>query len=234
MNPISNNSKFLGFLGRLFFVSLLLSMSSEGKPPEVGFIRIVNAVAVGQGKAAFSIDGRNLYEGGYALGQTTGGYGVKAGSFEVEVSKEGVKTGKTKVNLETGETMTVIAFAELVPAGKEEDPPEWEIRLLRLKQQEKESGYGLSLVSVCKHEEIPVNVAFEGRKTLMSAFARRLAITKVELGTRRGEVVVSSGEEPLAHVSTDSPGNYVVILYQDPDGSVKAISFYDPKFVIAG
>ena len=35
-------------------------------------------------------------------------------------------------------------------------------------------------------------------------------------------------------VSPDGPGNYVVLLYQDPDGKTKALSFFDPKFVIAG
>ena len=42
------------------------------------------------------------------------------------------------------------------------------------------------------------------------------------------------GDDPLNFVSLDDPGNYVVVLFDDEDGNVKAISFYDPRFVIAG
>jgi hypothetical protein len=213
---------------------VFLTCAVSAQPPEVGFVRIVNAVAPGTGNATFLLDGRNLYADGYKLGQDTGGYGVKAGSIEIKVSKEGVETGNTRVQLGVGETMTVIAFAERLPAKDEEDPPRWEIKLLRLKQQEAERGYGLSFLSVCKDDETGVRVTIAGRKTAQSVFARRLAITKLEIGGRQVEVGVEMGDRKLTHISTDSPGNYVVILYETADGVVEAISFYDPKFVVAG
>lgn len=216
----------------LVFVSLACFVLAE--PPEVGFVRIVNAVAPGTGSASFLIDGRNLYADGYKLGQDTGGYGVKAGGIEIKVVKEGVKTGSTRLQLGVGETMTIIAFAERVTEADEEDPPRWEIKLLRLKQQDAERGYGLSFVSVCKSEDTGVDVTIEGRKTPHRVFARRLGITKLEIGGRQAEVAVAIADRKLTHISTDSPGNYVVILYEDAEGVVEAISFYDPKFVIAG
>jgi len=203
-------------------------------PPEVGFIRVVNAVAAGTGNATFLVDGRNLYPDGYKLGQDTGGYGVKSGSIEIEVRKEGVETGSTRINLGIGETMTVIAFAEKIPPKNEEDPPRWEIKLLRLKQQDPERGYGFSFVSVCNQEDTRVVVTIEGRDTPIPVFVRRLAITKINVGSRQIEAGVSIGEREVTHISTDSPGNYVVILYENAKGVIEALSFYDPKFVIAG
>jgi hypothetical protein len=212
----------------------MLCVPLFGQRPEIGFVRIVNAVSPGTGNASFLIDGRSLYADGYALGQTTGGYGVKAGSIDIEVRKTGVEPGSTRVSLGIGETMTVIAFAERLPAKKPDDPPKWGIKLLRLKQQEVERGYGVSLISVCKPEEIPLKLTVEGREAPVRAFAKRLAISKVELGGKRGEIMVSHEERVLANISPDSPGNYVVILYENAEGIIEALSYYDPKFVVAG
>jgi hypothetical protein len=211
-----------------------LTCYASAQSPEVGFVRIVNAVVPGTGNAAFLLDGRNLFPEGYKLGQDTGGYGVKAGSLRIEVRKEGVESGRTVLALGTGETMTLIAFAERLPVIDEEDPPRWTIRLLRLRQQEPERGYGLSFVSVCDADETAVSVSIEGRKPAKRVFARRLAITKLDIGSRQAGVGVGIGDRKLTHISTDSPGNYVVVLYENADGEVQALSFYDPKFVIAG
>jgi hypothetical protein len=212
----------------------MLCVPLFGQRPEIGFVRIVNAVSPGTGNASFLIDGRSLYADGYALGQTTGGYGVKAGSIDIEVRKTGVEPGSTRISLGIGETLTVIAFAERLPAKKPDDPPKWGVKLLRLKQQEVERGYGVSLISVCKPEEIPLKLTVEGRDAPVRAFAKRLAISKVEMGGKRGEIMVSHEDRVLANISPDSPGNYVVILYENAEGIIEALSYYDPKFVIAG
>ena len=227
MKTISN------ILAVLLAATGMLSAQNRERP-EVGFVRIVNAVSPGTGKATFIVNGRNLYADGYALGQTTGGYGVKAGDLEIEVRKEGVQTGSTSVRLGNGETLTVIAFAERVPPKKEDDPPMWAIKLLRLKQQDVERGYGVSIVSVCRAEETAVDLAVEGREQPERAFAKRLKITTVELGRTRGEIMIRMGDKTIGNISPDSPGNYVVILYENADGEIQALSYYDPKFVIAG
>lgn len=223
-------------ISRIIAVFAVCSMTvlAQGRPPEVGFVRIVNAVSPGEGKAKFFIDDRNLYPDGYGMGQTTGGYGVKAGNIEIEVRKEGVESGSTRLRLGIGETITVIAFAELQPPKKADDPPKWAIKLLRLKQQEVERGYGVSMVSVCRSEEVAVDLIVEGRERPERMFAKRLQITKVEIGRRRSDMIVRLGDRTLTTISPDSPGNYVVILYENNEGQTEAISYYDPKFVIAG
>lgn len=208
--------------------------AQQGGPPQVGFIRIVNAVAPGEGNVKFFLDGEDLFPKGYKLGQRTGGLGIKAGSHNVEVRKEGVESGSTKITLAVGETLSLIAFAERLPVEKEGDPPRWTIKILRLKQSDPERGFRMTALSVCAKPEVVIQAAVQGKGTIETAIAKRLAITTVDLGQARGEVLIRADEEVITTVSPDSPGNYVVILYEDAEGVIRALSFFDPKFVIAG
>ena len=219
---------------------LFLIPQSAGAQDEVrkaGFFRIVNAVAPGTGNLFIKINGRELHEKGYREAQYSGGIGIGAGDHEITVEKAGVRSGTTRFQVEPGETLSLVAFAvRLEPDGDAEDgePPPWGIRILRLKQQQVETGYRVSFVSVCEPEELGVQAAIHGRNEPAVVTLKRLDMRSVDLGERRLKVVVRHHGKKIAEVSPDSPGNYVVILYQDSGGEVRALSFHDPKFVIAG
>ena len=232
MKMISNLRAVLAVFAN--FLVLGQAVHAQQESPKFGFVRIVNAVCHGVGNAKFSLDGEDIYPTGYKLGQTSGGLSMKQGSHSITVSKEGVEKGTAKIDLVTGETTTVIAFAELVPARKKDDPPVWTIKLLRLKQREVEKGYGLTLVSVAKEPETNVQLAIQGKGAIEKSIVNRLGVTNVNLGEARGEVFVKVGDRILTTVSPDTPGNYVVVIYEGEDGKATAIYFYDPKFVIAG
>lgn len=227
MRTISNIIAALAFV-------LFSGLQAQDGPPQVGFVRIVHAVAAGEGRANIVIDGEDIFPKGYQLGQRTGGFGLKAGSHSITVKKNGVEPGTTKITLNTGETMTLIAFSEKVPAKKEGDPPVWQTKILRLKQSDPERGYRMTLVSVCDKDEVTVKAANQGKGAIETAHVKRLTTTMVDLGGSRGEVLVKAGEEIVTTLSPEDPGNYVVVLYQDEKGAIKALSFFDPKFVIAG
>lgn len=89
-------------------------------------------------------------------------------------------------------------------------------------------------MSVCQSAETVAQVTLEGRTTIQKVSARRLAITQLDIGKKQVEMTVGIGDRKLTHISTDSPGNYVVILYENAEGVVQAFSFYDPRFVVAG
>lgn len=210
------------------------ALHAQEETPKFGFVRIVNAVYQGVGNAKFSVDGEDIYPTGYKLGQTSGGLSIKQGPHAIAVSKEGVEKGSTKIDLVSGETTTVIAFAEMVPAAKKGDPPIWTIKLLRLNQREVSKGYGLTLVSVADEPETAVQLAIQGKGAVEKNFVKRLGVTNIDLGEARGEVFVKIGDKIVTTVSPDTPGNYVVVVYQNEEGEVAAIYFFDPKFVIAG
>lgn len=224
----------LSKLAAAFALLLTTGTGWAQKSPEVGFIRIVNGIAPGQGNVKFLIDGEDIYPEGYLLGQATGGLGLKAGGHNIEAKREGVESGSTKIDLQAGETLTLIAFAEKKTPESPDEPPKWTTKLLRLKQSDPMRGYRMALVSICDLPEVRVIANNHAKGTNDTAYVKRLAITMVDLGNAKGEAFVKDGERILTTVSTDSPGNYVVILYQDQEGKLSAISFYDPKFVIAG
>ena len=80
-----------------------------------------------------------------------------------------------------------------------------------------------------------VRAMIEGRGKIESR-SREAAdhVDGFDLGDNRSDVELRLGEEPLTFVSLDDPGNYVVVLYDDGEGKVRGLSFYDPRFVIAG
>lgn len=220
----------------IFCAGFLLGDALHGQQeiPKFGFVRIVNAVCQGVGNAKFNVDGKDIYPHGYMLGQTSGGLSIKQGSHTIAVSKEGIGKGSTKIDLVTGETTTVIAFAQMVPAAKEGDPPIWTIKLLHLKQREVSKGYGLTLVSVADESETALQLAIQGKGTIEKTAVKRLGVTNIDLGEARGEVFVKIHNHIMTTVSLDTPGNYVVVVYQTEGAGPAAIYFFDPKFAIAG
>ena len=212
-----------------------VSAPAQDIPKDLAFVRIVNAVAPGEGRVNVQIDGEDIFPKGYTLGQRTGGLGLKAGAHTISIKKTGVESGNTKITLNTGETLTLIGFAEKVPPKKEGDPPVWVGKILRLKQSDPERGFRMTLISLCEEDEVKIQAVVEGRKTPETAYVKRLATTS----RRSRPDACRSGwsrwrANVVTNVSTDDPGNYVVVLYQDADGKIKALSFFDPKFVIAG
>lgn len=224
----------LGFA--IFVGDLPGAVENQTSEPEakVGFIRIIHAVSPGDGKAEFHLDGENLFPKGYELGQATGGIGVVAGSHQIEIIRSGVERGGTQVDVKPGETTTLVGFAETLPATAPGQAPAWRIRILRLRQSSPESGYQLSVVSVCPEEETVVRTSLAGRQGDTTLRVPKFRIVGHPLGRSRAEAFIHAGTGLLTTVSPDSPGNYVVVLYRDARQELRALSFFDPKFVIAG
>lgn len=222
---------------RLLAASLLCiaSLSAQQERPKVGFLRLVNAVAPGTGNTHLKIDGEEMYPKGYTMGQRTGGIGLKEGNVKITVTKDGVEEGSTSVQLVDKETVTLIAYAEKVPA-KDDKPERWEARILRLKQRDVERGYRLTVLSVCNEAELLFEAEIQGRDKPEGASIKRLMTTTLDLGGAGGDINIRlrNSKDILASFRPDDPGNYVLLIYDDPDGKVKALYFYDPKFVIAG
>ena len=227
-----------GLLARLvcLLLALLPGISlAQGGKPQVGFIRLVNAVGPGTGNTKLLIDGENMYPKGYKLGQRTGGIGLEAGSKKIAISKDGVEEGSTSLNVEAGETISLIAFAEKLPADKDK-PERWGVKILRLKQRAQEKGFRLTVLSVCSNPEVLFETDIQGKDKPEASSVKRLMTTTVDLGNAGGDVTVRlrNPAKVLTSFRPDDPGNYVLVVYDGPDGGVQSLYFYDPKFVIAG
>ncbi len=196
-----------------------------------GFVRLANAVAKGEGPLTMQVDGGNVNEKGYKLGDVTGGIGVASGMRTVRFSRAGTKAGSTRVQVDGNETTILIPFAEKVPATDEE-PAHWAIRVLRLKQQDPEEEKMATFVSVSRNPEVKVEMRDPEGKW-KPFFVKRLAITQAPVLFPRGYVPLRTAQGDLASIPVASKGNYVVLLYDDDEGKVRSVNFKDRKFLSA-
>jgi hypothetical protein len=218
----------------LCLFGVISSANDKATSPEVGFLRIINAIAPGNGTTRVLIDGEELFPKGYQLGQRSGGIGLAAGPHTVTLQKNGVESGTTKFDLKSGETLSLIGFAEKIPATDDHAPQRWTTKILRLKQSDPERGFRMTLLSVCDLDEVKVDAIIPGKSDITTAHVKRLATAAIDLGSTRSEAMVKVGGEIISTVSPDEPGNHVVVIYQDAEGKIRALTFFDPKFVIAG
>ncbi len=216
------------------FLYQLPALNAQDQPadePKDGFIRLANAVAQGTGPLTVEVDGKNINPKGYKLGATTGGVSLSPGSRTIKISREGVKSGTTRVNIVKNETTTMIPFAEKVPAT-DDAPAYWEIKVLRLKQQDPEKDRSATFVSVSGQPEVKVEMQSpDGNWS--SVFVKRLAVAQAPILYTRGYVPLKSGTETLTSIPVASLGNYVILLYDNEEGKMQSLNFQDTKYLSA-
>ncbi len=209
----------------------LHAQEKKDMPPPLCFIRIVNTVAPGAGNVKVVVDGMNVYPPGYKFGAVTGGIGLAPGVHSVTISREGVKEGISKVTVEKDQTVTMIPFAEQVPATDQE-PAHFVIRILRLKQKEVPDGRGASFVSVSGNPEVMAELRDPGGKWTKVP-VKRLMIGEATIRYPEGYAPVKVNGKDMEPIPIGDTGNYVVVLYDDPDGKLQAVNFRDFKYLSA-
>lgn len=220
-------------LPAIFAISSQVLPAQEKKegPVPTCFIRIANAVAPGTANVNVLINGKDAYPSGYKLGAVTGGIGLPPGSHTVTIRREGVKEGTTKISLEKDQTVTLIPFAERVPATDQE-PAHFVIRILRLKQKEVQGGRSASFVSVSGQPELLVEMRAPSG-SWAKVPVKRLAIGETPILYPEGYAPVRVNGKEMESIPIGEPGNYVAVLYDDAEGNIKAVNFRDFKFLSA-
>lgn len=218
----------------IVWASPLSTGSAQEEPaadPNLGFIRLVNAVAHGEGPLTLHINGENMHPKGYRLGGVTGGMGFPPGMQRVTIKRDGVEEGSTNVRVEKGMTTTLIPYAEKIPAS-DEKPAYWAIRILRLRQMEPESARSATFVSVASMPEIKVELGVD-EKQWASGFVKRLGVTQLPVKESGGYARLRVNNNELNAIAVPNTGNYVVIIYEDLDQKIQTLNFRDIKFLSA-
>ncbi len=217
----------------LFLSGTLCPLLADKDPaaPPTGFVRIVNGIAQGTGTVKLIIDGEDMQPDGYNLGDATGGIGLPAASHKISFKREGTKEGTTTVVLEKDQTVTLIPFAEKVPAT-DQVPSHFKIQILRLKQKETNSSRTATFVSVSANPEIKVELEDENGKSA-TLFVKRLTVAETPLNYSQGYAPAKVNGNVIKPIPIGGVGNYVVVLYDDPDGRVQSLNFRDFKFLSA-
>ena len=207
-------------------------LAAQNTPGQkVGFVRVVNAVAQGQDNLQLLIDGETMNPDGYALGDVTGGIGLKPGSHEITLKRTGLKDGITRITLAVDNTITLIPFAELVPAT-DEQKAHWAIRILRLKQMEPETKRTATFISVSQSPQHEVEIS-DPKGNWTKVTVKRLTIARTPILYPEGYVPLRTKDGKLPSIPVGEPGNYVVVLYDDAAGKTKALNLQDYKYLSA-
>jgi hypothetical protein len=206
-----------------------VSLAEEEDNRPSGFIRLVNGVAVGEGTVRLEVDGEDMRPKGYKLGDTTGGIGLPPGAHKVTIKKAGVKEGSTTIQLEKDQTITVIPYAEKIPASDQE-PAHYAIRILRLKQRSVDEGRTATFVSVSANPELKVELQGEDGRWA-SILIKRLSIGELPLNHTVGYAPTKVNGKASNPIPIGGHGNYVIVLYDDPEGNLRSIYFRDFKFL---
>jgi hypothetical protein len=219
------------FIVILFMCLVPFAQGQDCKSGPVGFVRMLNAVAMGAGKLEFMLDGKAVRPAGYQLGNVTGGIALKPADYKVVFRREGVKEGETQVQVKVGDTTILIPFAEEIPAT-ENQPARWQIRILKLKQHESEDKPTASFVSVSSEPELKVELRQADGKW-EPVFVKRLGIARAEIQQSRGYLSVRCQGRDLSAVSVAASGNFVSVLYDDENGVLRSKTFQDYKYLSA-
>lgn len=221
------------FKSLIILISIASPLKAQKDPAAapMGFIRIVNAIANGTGQVNVLFDGEDMHPKGYKLGDATGGIGLKPGSHKVTITRAGVEEGTTTVILEKNQTVTLIPFSEKVPAT-DQKPAHFEVRILRLKQKQVDSGRMATFVSVSANPELKVELMGEDGKWSTS-FVKRLMIAETPLKFTQAFAPAKVNGNQINSIPIGGDGNYVIVLYDDPDSKVQSIYFRDYKYLSA-
>lgn len=206
-------------------ISVGVLSAEQADDSGAGFIRLVHAVTPAEGPLKLWLNGRDVYPEGYLLGVATGGIRVAAGRCRVRVECPGVETGETLVEVKPGGTTSVIPFGERVPPS-DHRPVHWRIGILRLAQEGNEEGSMATLVSVSARPQLGVEIR-EPHGGWSAYRVKRFGTTRAPLRFPKGYIPMRSGGRRLAAINVIDEGNYVVVLYDDPDGSLRALAFRD-------
>ena len=192
---------------------------------------MVNGIAYGTGNVKLLVDGEDMQPDGYKLGDATGGIGLSVASHKITFKKEGLKEGSTTIALAKDQTVTLIPFAEKVPATDQE-PAHYRIQILRLKQKDTDSGRTASFVSVSANPEIKVELEDENGKSA-TLFVKRLSVSETPLNYSQGYAPAKVNGVSIKPIPIGGVGNYVIVLYDDAEGKVQSLNFRDFKFLSA-
>ncbi|GHC49523.1 hypothetical protein [Roseibacillus persicicus] len=217
----------------LFFLCLTLL---HGQDPQAssGFVRFMNLVDAGEGNTKLEINGKDIWEPGYRLGQKTGALPYSGGTQKFVVTKEGCLTAEREVKVVKGKSQTIVAFAEEV-FDEEGESLGWQIKLASLQQHTPEQGLVVTFVSFCKDDVLDLTIEErQTDKTFKQSVRKRRSERLKLVDSGRVRATVSCGGEVIGSIKVEDQGNYIAMIFDSDEGKRKLITFYDPQFMISG
>ena len=186
------------------------------------------AVSAGTGQLDVLVDGHPVRPEGYQLGNVTGGIALRPNSYQILFRRDGVTAGRTQLSVVANETLTLVPFAEPVPAT-EHEAAHWAIRILRLKPHAPDAPRTASFVSVARQPALTVAIR-QAKGSWEAIEVKRLAVARTAIRQARGYLPVRCNGQRLPSISVAAAGNFVAVLYEDSNGAIRSANFQDYSY----
>ena len=96
-----------------------------------------------------------------------------------------------------------------------------------LKQLETEDKRTASFVSVSRQTELKIEIRQAGKWEPVQV--NRLGMARADIRQARGYLPVRCNGQPLSAISVTATGNFVAVLYDDENGTLRSRNFQDYK-----
>ena len=192
-------------------------LRAQAAPPQAA-IRFANACSI-EGKVVFAEDGRSMRTDGFSAGENTSAIGTPAGSHRFTVSATGAKPADATLNLQANTATMLIAYSKATTDPVTQKTVQ-ELQLFAQADPARQKGkrFFLLYLSSRPSAEIIVNGKPRSLPALHLVPADEVS---------RGEVRIEEGGKSVLDFVANENGNFHVILFDKPDGSLNGILLPD-------
>lgn len=193
-------------------------------PPDMGFIRLVNAIGL-PGVLQVRIDGTEASPEGFKPGEATGAVGLSPASYKVELEHAVLGRESLEVSIQTGQISTVIAYRTEKPDPKAQPPAKakqepaprlaWQVDQSPVSPPELEKPT-LTLLQVTPLDTLPLRVSGA------SASARMAEPVRVPITAAMGAFPEVQFEgRAVCLLNFKFPADQLVVFFTDEKGQLR-------------
>lgn len=207
---------------RALSACLFLLAAAAGSAQEAGLasLRLVNATGA-EGPVHVRLNGEALQTQGYPSSAVTGRLELAAGSCHIELTHPQLGSTSLALELQPGETRTVIALTEPLPLrGERAQPPKLTSHVLAPLPPENSMRHRLQVLQATPLPELVLHLA--GRDL------RCHRLQAEHLVLEKPNPALEHAGHPLGHLPFEETGDGTLILFTDKAGRLCRVFFLDP------
>ena len=159
------------------------------------------------------INGENPKPRGFECGFVTSGLLTSLGSKTIEVSCAGWTAKPTAIQVTPAVSPIILIGLDETP-GSSTTPPKKFLRISSARNLPPSEGWNYQIVYLSPNPEVSLTID-GARQTLVKW-------KPVKLKTKAGSVHLATASGSIAHLNPAEPGNYLIVLYEDPAGKPAA------------
>ncbi|MES2596274.1 MAG: hypothetical protein V4662_13100 [Verrucomicrobiota bacterium] len=194
----------------------------EPDPEAYPWVRLANATGL-DGRIQVLIKGRNVNPEGYESGAVTGAFSLYTGETEFTIKHPQIDDTKFMINLNPNDRMAVVIYTE--PDKKQGDVlKKRQVKFTTLKRKAKGDKKSATLLFISPNKGIDIGMN-DAPVSLVANQQKDIHFAQ----SRGSQVVLTVRGKPLRTLDIDEPGDYAIIVFDNPDGTQGCITFNNTR-----